>query len=395
MRYLRYNVISNNFDSASVFVMVGEFAIQNGQSSVKLPLSIIQDGIVLSGDSTNGRDNTLASVARTKVFTIPSSGTVTFFRELGVTNNPCANNSEDPPSGPNRHWLMGVGRIPERTEFILELVDASNNIAYGTLDSVGVLPNPSTNYVIRYGTYPDKMNHTRTLPNGHTGDSAYIRIVPIRDSVTPSGMLIRQVYTWANMSAIREYSDSSLVKIQPSLNDSTQHLYWLDIKKYYDSVYTQTGHLPIRLVREVPHGYENEYHTRYSDTVTISGDTVWYKDKSPSGAKRARYDITRDSTISIDALKQNANISIVLSGRGSTIGQFRVMIRSGFVFENCNLVLFSLEGRRVKTVPIRRTTRIEYDLDIERGSELPSGKYFIALIDALNRVAGVGQVTLE
>lgn len=153
--YLRYIYIQNSFDSALVEYTFGEFRIFNDSGEIRVPIAFTMNSEINSirGDSALGEDTVLRKHLITNSFIVPTVPKVKFFRHISALKT---GNISFPPD-PNHNgwdgqavtwqdylWVVGQGRIQDRSEFVVELVRKSDDIVVYKIDSVGVAPNPNS-----------------------------------------------------------------------------------------------------------------------------------------------------------------------------------------------------------------------------------------------------------
>ncbi len=396
MRYLRYDRIVNEFDSAVVSITVGEFKVSSETNTLLLPLFVVPTDSVVNGIGSVVRDNSIAARMRTEPFAIPTSTfNVTFFRELLGTNNLCALPGNSGSTGIDKHWTLGSNKVAERTEFIIEMVRQSDGAVICTVDSVGVLPNPTTSIIQRYGTFPDHMNHSRTLSGVSYSDSAYFRIVPARDTLTPFGFRASQMSMYVNLSAIREYSDSALTKLNSVDSDSLQHLYYLDLKQYYDSTIAATGSLPYRAPNVLPVGYESQFlNSYYVNATPWKTDTILWKN-NPGAYSKIGFTPGRDSSIRLADLKDALCTVEMWTVNSGSSNKIDLIIKTRFYFTNSKVVLFDMMGRTVaqSQIPFIYTKNNKIQVDVDQ--ELASGSYVVVLFSSDNQLLSWTKIVYE
>lgn len=234
-RYLWYHQIVNTFDSAVVTYEVGEFALHrsNGLERIfnrisRSDFAAGSEGKAIAGSSGRGIDPVLSSLAQTRPFLLPlQPSSMSFARVLqastcdDIGSNPTGGSGSNGQYTPrDQQYLAGRGRILDTSEFVLEVVDASTGIVYGRLDSVGLIPNPTTDVARRYGTEPDKAVRSMVaLPEQAAGKTVYIRVSVRRWGPSPYGMVLRRAHHGISLSAQHAFMPSDASRDLPSWCD--------------------------------------------------------------------------------------------------------------------------------------------------------------------------------
>jgi hypothetical protein len=276
-----------------VYYQVGEFSISGGGQVKKAPLRrFIPRGYDYHGLNCQGTDTLLERQSRTENFFMPSGpGEVKYFRRLSArpkcgTVGPLQGSE----TGGNGTWeddwyRVGVGNILDRSEWVIQVVRASDNTVLFNIDSVGVNPNPESIYAQRYGQYPTQMSHTRNLPSGYAGQEVYIRISPRRWGPTPAGFVMEEQRYKVCLSGLQEYSPYPPDHVSghyifkcwsQSDRDAIENMWFNELISYSDSIKLATGHIPVvtPLYFDLP-GEEDFYNNRYFTSSVINGITVW------------------------------------------------------------------------------------------------------------------------
>lgn len=385
IRYLRYDYYDNVFDSAMVSLVFGEIRVNSSAGSMKIPLTFSSEERIHKGDTIPGRDNVLAAKGTSKSFVMPGGAvTVNFYRELAALSIPCSPNGSSSTGGApgmDRHWNIGVGKIVERTEFLLELVRASDGSVIATVDSVGVMTNPTTAIVPRYGTVPDLMNHQRSLPTGYSGETLFFRIVPVR-FVYSYPLRMRQISSEFNYSCVREYDSTAydIIKLNRQELDSLDEMFWQEIQYYYDSVKAATGHLPDLLVETPPLGKDSIYFARY-----------FYIDSTVNGRTYLREKI---DNIPFSKTSVNSN-EMEVSTNGITMDilpnpavghRYKISLSSPKSILNSSLTLYSSNGEEIIKASQLKINKGKNILTPFPQLRRPGGVYFMVLRDSDNHI---------
>ncbi len=172
----------------------GEFAFIHEAARQNIPLSgLVKDRQRIQGTDAQGISTALQMVARTKDFLISGEGEIQWLGQLQSFRTPCdrlVGYDTVRGEGPNRP-IPNWGVI-DRTEFVVQLVDAHSGLVLATLDSVGVHPTGAAPPFIdtRYGVHVERTKRSAAIPAIHTGRTAYIRVSPRRYGPTSFGLIL-------------------------------------------------------------------------------------------------------------------------------------------------------------------------------------------------------------
>lgn len=293
-RFLRYNIVQNEFDNAAITYIYGEFVVSMGGVSKRVNLEYLPTQTTKTGSTMQGEDAILMAVGKTEPFEITSPIVeIEFYREMAVSSTPC---DPEPNGGSNNgggstggahpydgYWKIGVGAVLDQTEFVLQLVRESDGSVVATFDSVGTLANPTTSVVPYYGTEPNNLSPHRSINISSTlmGELFSIRLLPRRYGTTPLGLRMRQFPSYFNWSAAFQRDTLGGFFLSPSSErDSSNRRYFLELLTYCDSVKNATGLLPAGiagmplLTRE----QKQIYFSRYFNERMTNG-VVHYEEK--------------------------------------------------------------------------------------------------------------------
>ncbi len=312
-KYLRYLYFLNEFDSATVSFYFGEVTVRSNSTILQVPLTdSLSNYKTFRGDSLQGENANLLSLARTAAFTMPpGSVTADYFAELRALA-PCGSSSKTAWKGIesgfaeqsqnrwnityNPIWDIGVGAIQDHTEFSIQLVRVSDNSIIKELGRFGIEPNPNGSYALYYPEDANAQMHHVTIGSEYAGQNVYVRVSPRRWGPTPYGVRMSAMPMDMNKSFRSGNFKNSLLAAQldftHSERDSLQKWYYDDLFVYFDSIVVETGYLPPFYTRyNFPskefYDYLDRYHERYFvvDTI-IQGDTLWrQKNQLTSSAK--------------------------------------------------------------------------------------------------------------
>ena len=253
--YLRYFYFMNRFESATIEYWAGEFRISSPVNEERILVKkIIPDerNTSIQGDSIQGEDQKLIKYTRTEDFIIPDGGEIRFFRMIATLAHCSGPFPEVPEEGyPGRidyFRHVGKGNILDKTEFVIKLKDSKTGADLFNIDSVGVDTVSTNHLAARYGTNPDVVNHTFSIPEKYWGNTAYIQVSPRRWGSTPHGMPFRVFWTWISQSSIAGF-DTTGVYNKMTLCDSSefeflQNIYLAELIDYCDNNRTESGFLP-------------------------------------------------------------------------------------------------------------------------------------------------------
>ncbi|MBI3258112.1 MAG: T9SS type A sorting domain-containing protein [Ignavibacteriae bacterium] len=289
VNYLRYFYYRNNFDSAFVTYSFGEVKVSSGSGWNRLYLSsALKMNEQKQGEQGQGENTQLLQYSRSEHFIMPDSGQISYYRELSVSPSPCGIFIDDGGSGGagdglGHAWLVGQNKITDKTEFVVQLIRASDSVVLAVLDSVGVKQNPLSNYAPYYGTTPNHFKTIRVLPQGYGNTEAYLQVSPRRYGPTPYGIDMKMYSSWISNSTIFERDDTTQVwGLTPAQNKIIDQQYFAQILSYYDSVKTATGHLPYEGAELLfsSDSLGQIFDNRYYDQHTEPNGRVYYTEKS-------------------------------------------------------------------------------------------------------------------
>lgn len=382
-RYLEYLRYENRFDSATVSYTFGEVRLtHNGKEQRILLTSFANEFRKNEGDTSQGVDKVLQALGRTEPFQLSSGDNVQFYRELSAYA-PCGRIGERGSGGgqtgnwTDGHWVCGVNRIMDQTEFVLQIVRESDDIVVGTLDSVLVMPNPTTRWAPRYGTDPDALNHIRSVNIGSVapGTTVYLRVSPRRVGPTPLGMLMNKIDSWVSLSTLYERSPTGISRCKAADFDSLQSILVQKIFAFADSSMLTSGRLPYN-GRQVTLGAAGKalYNRRYLviDTI-IEGRTLYHvKDSATFATQYWNNSLYAKSGVS-DLYNSIAIRSVTPNPvSGTTVG-VSLDAPSGTPLQ---LELYDIAGRKVLQLWTGNSIAGTIELDIEN---VYNGAYMLVL----------------
>lgn len=352
--YLRYFIFENHFDTAYVKCQIGEFRVVNQGVENRVNIAqTLENCVEIEGDTATGEDQTLLQYSRTEQFIMPENGQVKFFRRL-MAKFPCGSQpGNGRPIGGGTgdwrddHWFVGTGRILDKTEFVIQLVRATDTTVIATIDSVGVSPNPNSQLAHRYGTDPDVMNHLRNLPNGYGGIPCYFRVSTRRFGPTPYGISFRINSSWVSQSHFNEYDSATIFRCDSSYYYLIEDRFTNFVINYLDSVKTVTGKLPNYSGLPLSDYLDSLIKARYYEMHIHNGDTIWVEIMDSSYYQKKGELLNKDK---INELSEKQIYICQISPQPITSGFTKILIKSGSKTENAIIELYSVDGEKLKTL---------------------------------------------
>lgn len=169
--YLQHYTVLNVFDSVSVSYVVGEFRVGNGSAERRVPLdTLLKTDATLVNSGGEGSQSVLSAVLRTKPVTIDTSDTyIRFHRELRAR-----------AVDPQTLQSTSAWKFDDRSEFLLHIVRASDDVVLYTIDSVGIDSTSSyqSGQTPLFGTQVAQWCRDVAIPGGLAGTAVYFRIEP-------------------------------------------------------------------------------------------------------------------------------------------------------------------------------------------------------------------------
>lgn len=387
-RYLEYLRYENRFDSAAVSYTFGEVRLTHNGQEQKITLrSFANEFRRHDGDTVQGIDPVLLVLGRTESFEISSGDTVRFHRELSAYALRC-----DPKgrSGGSRgqtgtwtdyYWFTGANQIPDKTEFVLEIVRESDDAVLGTLDSVVVLPNPATTWAPRYGTQPDNLNHVRSVPTGlQPQTKVYLRVSPRRFGPTPLGIVMNKISSWVSLSTLFERTPTGKLQCTHADFDSLRTILFQKIIAFTDSTMLATGHIPDNGKRmTLTSAQRAAYNQRYLILDTMIAGRSLYHEKDSATFAAQYWGNTLPPLKSGSLLPPGQSVAspaIVSITPNPVVGTtVQVALRAPPDIP-LQLELYDIGGRRVLQLWSGNATGGVLDLDIDK---VYSGTYMLVL----------------
>lgn len=387
--YFRYNFYSNELDSCIVRCMIGEFNAVSASAIIRLPLNFIAEDVFINGDTNQGVNQNLADTSTTSPFIIPASAmTLSYFKYMNVNSKPIGSgnfrNHIESANSYDEYWNIGTGKNSERVEFVIELIDARTKNRICIIDSFGVLPNPASPVIQRYGANADQFYTSISLSGLPVGDTVKVRIIPKRWGPTPFGLALGQDYLSGNHSATVANVNGKIETITTQYADTLKLMYWYAIRDYYDSIITATGKLPQHLL-DPPLGYEQQYFSRYYDSVGVTNYGNIYQTKYQLLAKLAvgGTDENTNSDISPTSLVITSVIPLPSSGGLITV----IVNNTGESPITIQPAIYDLSGNKIECNSWHNSTLTKgFNTLTFNVKDVASGTYNIILFGGGNEV---------
>lgn len=381
-KYLRYFMVQNSFDSATVGYTVGELAMRNGSTWKRIYWNPVYDDVVLIGSPGQGSDMLLATALRTGPFTYQGEDSIRFYRMAWVNGFSCDPNvgpqggghgSGSNPDGTwseDDWWRTMPGAIKDNSIYVLEYVNATTGVT-GTIDSISIGQNGTESLCPHGGTDSQALFHRRLLSGMQIGASYYIRIRPSRYGPTPIGMSARQIGSWISTSYLFGRSGESIFRINFGERQVLASIYADSALYYIDSVYQATGVVVPTFDMPLPQAIRDTVVHRYMDSVFSSG--VWHLENKPLPNPKHHAPVPGTSR---DPTTKGWVISMFPNPASST---FLVRVENVRQRHKARVVVLNEIGQQIAVL----------DRDFERGtnmlelpvSELPTGLYHVLLFD--------------
>ncbi len=404
--FLRYFYFKNQFDSAMVSYRFGEVKLIVNDTARRVYLSsLLAENSFVQGDSIQGVMSNLLGYSRTENFIMPASGTISYYAHLSTLRLPCDANIDTSNKGGgcdeatygDSRWLVGVNKIQDRTEFVVQLLRASDDAVLATYDSLGIAPNPNCIYADVYGSSAGFTKHSFAIPVGYQSEPAYLRISPRRYGPTPYGIILLNEAT-KFMALSYSTDDLGYKKHAAYSNDSAYfHQYvWKRITEYFDSTAYQTGHYPAMIPRYVfDYGIDTLYYNKYFDKRISSAGKEYRVLKEYNGLVKASSkteNYLKYVNVPSSSLKEfeitdiypnpsdGSNITVQLKGAYNTIG----------VYAN----ILTLAGRKIGTPwygsIVKGVSSVSFSL-----GDYSSGSYLLCFINNVGQLVDVRKIIIR
>lgn len=376
--FLNYYYIWNQFDSAAVMYDFGEVTFIEGTTQHTIPLSgLVQDRERVQGTDAQGISTDLETLTRTENFSLSGAGEVQWFGQLQSFRSPCNGfwGQGESPNKPVANW-----GVVDRTEFVVQLVDANSGVVLATLDSVGVHPTGTVPPVVdtRYGVHPERARRSAVIPATHAGKTAYVRVSPRRFGPTPYGLILSRYDLWVNESAL--YDSTGTTHISATEVTTLRNKWFTELLTYCDSVKAQTGWLPdLEGISFANDSHLAAFHSRYFDPrLNATGDTLWQE----------------RHLASIPPPKRGSSSTMIKSVDGNSIAPlagFRNIAPNPVMSEtaevglivgidmNARLALISVDGRRMGTIWEGSLMPGRPQVTVKIPRDIPNGSYILVL----------------
>lgn len=276
--YLNYYKLISTSSSIIVHYTFGEVALSaDGNKSRIFLATAVALNEEIQTSNIRGENIELRTAARTEDFTLMDGGILTWFGCIQLSDilydkRP---KEEDDLNNSEQVWLQ-----PEQTEFVTELVRASDNVRLAILDSTGIIPatSPLNAY---YGTSPQRVTISYVIPSVFNGVKAFIRISPRYYGPSSSDMALQKLSNWVNYSALY---DSVKAMFTWAVEDSLRNrAYYDDFFRYCDSARAKTGTLPSFFGIQFNDSISTLFYTRYmvQRTHPGTGASYWIDKRIP------------------------------------------------------------------------------------------------------------------
>jgi len=275
-RWNWYITMDNVYDSAGVEYMVGEFAVHHGSTTTRVYMDLTADEWYTNGESSKvelvgtGQPLWDQHRGRTRPFTMPENGTLSFFRLWSAYRTGSIVQSERTAirtsSWADVRWTVGSGRLTDTMDVALWLVDANTGAYIATIDSVGMVDRPGHPIVARYGSAPDRCTHSVALPGCMAGRTVEVRVIGYRRGSSPAGLHAGKRPSEVNLSSL--YDDEwtrPFPTVEPrwlseSFADTISMVHLNQLTQAHMAAQTASGCTPALLgFRSLPKGREASY----------------------------------------------------------------------------------------------------------------------------------------
>lgn len=380
---LRYFMVQNSFDSATVGYTVGELALRSDSTWRRIYWIPIYDDVVHTGSPGQGSDMLLAAVMRTDAFIYHGEDSIRFYREASINGFSC-----DPNVGPqdgghgagtnpdgtwseDDWWRTMPDAIKDSSVYIMEYVDSATG-ATGMIDSISIGRNSAGSLCPHGGTDPNPFFHVRPLTGMESGSSYYIRIRPQRYGPTPIGMSARQIGSWINSSYLFGRSSESVFRISFAERQVLTNAYADSALYYIDSVYHETGVVVPTFDMPLSQAVHDTIVRRYMDSVFSSG--VWHLEDKPLPNPKP---VVPEFGTSRDPMTKSWMITVFPNPASSS--PLSIKVDNVRQRHKARLVLLNEVGQEIVALERmfeRGTNTVELP-----ASELPAGLYHILIFD--------------
>ncbi len=393
-RWNWYATLENVFDSAGVEYTVGEFALHNGSTTTRVYLDLTAEEWYSNGASSKtelagtGQPLWHADHGRTRPFTMPASGTLTFFRlwsaYLHGTIVPTERSIVHTNSWADVRWTIGSGRLTDTMEVALWLVDAYTGTYITTIDSVGMVDRLGQPTLQRYGSSPDRCTHSFTLPSGMEGRLVEVRVIGYRRGTTQAGLHAGKRPTEVNLSAL--YANEwqcPFPTVEPrwlsdSFADTISMVHLAQLTQAHMAAQASTGCTPALLgFRSLPQGREPAYQAMvaalaanvYSPECILArrADTLWWLGTlSPSSSAQQK-----TGAVGAKTSADSATVQAVLGADGSL-----VVSVTGLEPTSASYMLYAVSGRLLSQSTIEVVPVTNYTIHV---GNVPEGPIYMRL----------------
>lgn len=370
--YLHYYAIWNQFDAAVVMYEFGEVMLVQGTIRRQIPLSgFVKNAEKIQGAGTPGVCADIQALARTENFVLPDrpGGDIRWFGRLQSFRTPCDPARYDTAHGEGPNRPSSDWGVLDQTEFVVQLVRSGDDVVLAVLDSLGVHPTGATIADTRYGNNILSVVHEYPVPQGHAGETVYVRISPRRYGPTPLGLTISKYSARINLTAELHLPDTEIQQLRER--------WFTEFLSYCDSVKAGTGWLPelrgITFTGNQSDRFYNRYFQQRTDSTT--GSVGWFEKHTSPAAKRGAPDaVQRLGPVRI------APAAILRGVTPHPIVSENVEVSIACTDETqARLRLVSIQGAGVATVWSGVLHGGKYDIPVTIPARVPNGAYLLLL----------------
>lgn len=394
-RFLRYFRFENVFDSVTVGYELGELITSNNNEEIKLIFKerMIQEPHYMQSISDSGLDYFSAYFTHTNNFIVPDSSTLSFYRYVFLdvlgTNEYALSAAdstdpfnEKPLDSHDFRWVCEPGEVMDDMEFRVQLMDASNDTALVTLDSVGVNRNPNSIVAGRYGARINETTHSVNIPHEYWGKEAYIRILPRRVGDTPFGMVFRIVPWWFNKSYCSGLVNGFMklcdyeTEVEPIYEDYKQQFF-----NYADSLYAleELYEKDLSHIAFKNHEEHRNFLNRYFDTTHVETDSSSYIVSFPKSSLEKRATNHFNPSITNDKSGNFIKIEISPNPKYLAEGQTTLRFITDGDYQDVLIKILDINGKVIFTQNFPFIRGVTMTKGFRIFNEINAGTYFVTV----------------
>ncbi len=387
---LTYFIIEDQFEDVFVSYCVGEFRLlfpDGTEKFIPLRYQPVPEEEGIPGLPSPGKDELLASYARTKTFTIPANATLFFYRSF-FRSFPMEATVDFPDSllrtWTDYFWMTAPGKILDTMIVTIELRRADDNAVLAILDSIGIFPDPHSWYIDPVGMEAFQTRHFRQLPAQYAGTSAYICIVPYRYGPTPYGLKLFRSWTWCSFSTLRDFDSASVTsgwqdwRITGAAWDSLYAAYYEQLRAYLDSGLAASGTFPpVALIYLPTDAIRADFFARYLDA------------SSADPLQQAEYTaalLQKNAQQSAAAAPQQHSMTVRYYDLGTPTIELRISTPQ--TVPNAHIELINEVGQKVAELWQGEIPSGSFELKLPLSFSLAKGQYWVILRSSTGRIWG-------